>query len=104
MTNIILLAKNECHICGKNVLPEEKIIEHNHLTVQYRDVAHNACNLKLCIKKESFKIPVIFHNGEHYDFHMGLFDKISKLFLIRIKFIYRLAGKIILFSKIRVIS
>ena len=35
----------------------------------FRDSAHQECNLKLRIKPENLKIPVIFHNLRGYDSH-----------------------------------
>ena len=45
------------------------IRDHYHFTVEYRDVAHNICNLKFNMSNE---IPVIFHSGSQYDHHQQI--------------------------------
>ena len=47
-----MLIKDLCHITGK-----------------FRGSAHQECNLKLRIKPENLKIPIIFHNLRGYDSH-----------------------------------
>ena len=61
---------NECHICNKKYTNEDiKVRDHCHITGKYRGSAHQDCNLKLRIKPEEIKIPVIFHNLRGYDSH-----------------------------------
>ena len=61
---------NECHICNKKNTNEEiKVRDHCHITGKYRGSAHQECNLKLRVKPEEIKIPVIFHNLRGYDSH-----------------------------------
>ena len=61
---------NECHICNKKYTNEDiKVRDHCHITGKYRGSAHQYCNLKLRIKPEEIKIPVIFHNLRGYDSH-----------------------------------
>ena len=57
-----------------------KVRDHCHITGLYRGSAHNDCNLKLRIKPEEIKIPVIFHNLKGYDSHfiMQQIGKIAK--------------------------
>ena len=43
-----------------------KVRDHCHYTGEYRDAAHNTCNLKHSVPK---KIPIVFHNGSNYDYH-----------------------------------
>ena len=43
--------------------------DHCHITGKFRGSAHQECNLKLRIKLEDTKIPVIFHNLQGYDSH-----------------------------------
>ena len=43
--------------------------DHCHITGKFRGSAHQECNLKLRIKPEDIKIPVIFHNLRGYDSH-----------------------------------
>ena len=54
--------------------------DHCHITGKYRGSAHQECNLKLRIKPEEIKIPVIFHNLRGYDSHfiMQQIGKIAK--------------------------
>ena len=61
---------NECHICTKKYTNEDiKVRDHCHITGKYRGSAHQDCNLKLRIKPEEIKIPIIFHNLRGYDSH-----------------------------------
>lgn len=55
-----------CHIC-KELLFDDKVCDHDHVTSEYRGAAHSRCNLsyKVC----SF-IPVVFHNLSGYDAHL----------------------------------
>ncbi|XP_044594088.1 probable DNA polymerase [Cotesia glomerata] len=57
-----------CHICGKNFKSKDEIRcrDHNHLTGNYRGPSHQTCNLNY---KQSFTIPVVFHNLSGYDAH-----------------------------------
>ena len=59
-----------CHICGKKYTDKDvRIRDHCHITGKFRGSAHHECNLKLRIKPEDIKIPVIFHNLLGYDNH-----------------------------------
>ena len=52
-----------CSICAEPFKPADKIVhEHDHLVGEYKDPAHNACNLNYCIDPEKVKIPCIIHN------------------------------------------
>ena len=44
-----------------------KVRDHCHYTGKYRGAAHDTCNLRYKIRKE---IPVVFHNGSTYDYHL----------------------------------
>ena len=60
----------ECHICDKQYTDKDiKVRDHCHITGKYRGSAHQDCNLKLKIKPEEIKIPVIFHNLRGYGSH-----------------------------------
>jgi hypothetical protein len=48
-----------------------KVRDHDHITGDFRGWAHSKCNLKLDITKQ--KIPVFFHNGSGFDFHLILY-------------------------------
>ena len=44
-----------------------KVKDHYHFTGKYRGAAHDICNLRYKIPKES---PLVFHNGSTYDYHL----------------------------------
>ena len=59
-----------CHICGEKYTNKDvRVRDHCHITGKFRGSAHQECNLKLRIKPEDIKIPVIFHNLRGYDSH-----------------------------------
>ena len=45
----------------------QKVRDHCYYTEKYRGADHSICNLRYKIKKE---IPVVFHNGSVYDYHI----------------------------------
>ena len=52
-----------CHICGEKYTDKDvRVRDHCHITGKFRGSAHQECNLKLRIKPENLKIPVILHN------------------------------------------
>ena len=55
-----------CHIC-KELLEDEKVRDHCHLTGKYRGAAHDKCNKKFRVPK---LIPIVFHNLAGYDCHL----------------------------------
>ena len=72
---------DKCHICGEKYTNKDvRVKDHCHITGKFRGSAHQECNLKLRIKPENIKIPVIFHNLRGYDSHfiMQQIRKISK--------------------------
>ena len=58
-----------CHTCTKP-LEDDKVRDHCHITGNYRDTAHNECNLMYWISKTGWKLPVIIHNLKGYDDHL----------------------------------
>ena len=59
-----------CHICGEKYTDKDvRVRDHCHITGKFRGSAHQECNLKLRIKQEDIKIPIIFHNLHGYDSH-----------------------------------
>ena len=59
-----------CQICGEKYTDKDvRVKDHCHITGEFRGSAHQECNLKLRIKPEDIKIPVIFHNLHGYDSH-----------------------------------
>ena len=60
----------KCHICDRQYQDEDiRVRDHCHITGEFRGSAHQDCNLKLQIKPDNIKIPVIFHNLRGYDSH-----------------------------------
>ena len=55
-----------------------RVGDHCHITGKFRGSAHQECNLKLRIKPENLKIPVIFHNLRGYDSHF-IMQQIGKI-------------------------
>ena len=68
-------AATTCWVCGEETMDGDeklrKVRDHCHFTRRYRGAAHNMCNLKL---KRDKSIPVLFHNGTGYDFHLFMRD------------------------------
>jgi len=61
---------DKCHICDKKYVGKDiRVRDHCHITGKYKGSAHQDCNLKLKIKPEEIKIPVIFCNLRGYDSH-----------------------------------
>ena len=59
-----------CHICGEKYADKDvRVRDHCNITGKFRGSAHQECNLKLKIKPDNIKIPVIFHNLRGYDSH-----------------------------------
>ena len=59
-----------CHSCGEKYTDKDvRVRDHCHITGKFRFSAHQECNLKLRIKPEDIKTPVIFHNLCGYDSH-----------------------------------
>ena len=58
------------HICDERYTDKDvRVRDHCQITGKFRGSAHQECNLKLRIKSEDIKIPVIFHNLQGYDSH-----------------------------------
>ena len=54
---------DKCHICSKKHTDKDvRVRDHCYITGKFIGPAHQECNLKLRIKPEDIKIPVIFHN------------------------------------------
>ena len=73
--------KDKCHICGEKYTDKD-VHDRDHccITGKFRGSAHQECNLKLRIKPEDIKVPVIFHNLRGYDsyFIMQQIGEIAK--------------------------
>ena len=77
-----------CHICDEKDTDKDVCVrDHCHITGKFRGSAHQECNLKLRIKPENIKIPVIFHSVRGYDSHfiMQQIREIAKNIDIQIK-------------------
>ena len=60
----------KCHICDQQYTDKDiRVRDHCRITGKFRGSAHQDCNLKLRIKPNNIKIPVIFHNLRGYDSH-----------------------------------
>ena len=63
-------AMNHCHNCGNKYTDKDvRVRDHCHITGKFRGSPHQECNLKLKIKSDDSKVPVIFHNLCGYDSH-----------------------------------
>ena len=61
---------DRCHICGEKYTDKDvRVRDHCQITGKFRGSANQECNLKLRIKPENIKIPVIFHNLRGYNSH-----------------------------------
>ena len=86
LTNEEMLTYNKatkCYLCNKP-LDGDKVMDHDHLTGNYRGPAHRSCNLQLKYRGKSstpslaknkweddgYMVPVIFHNLRGYDGHL----------------------------------
>ena len=58
----------ECWLC-EELLTEDKVRDHDHLTGKYRGAAHNICNIN-CKQMSSSFVPIVFHNFSGYDCHL----------------------------------
>ena len=69
-----------CYICKKEFDTSDKkhhkVRDHCHYTSKYRGAAHNICNLRYKISKE---IPIVFHNGSTYDYHIIIKELVIEL-------------------------
>ena len=61
--------QNVCYICEKEFSTDRKyrkVRDHCHCTGKFRGAAHDNCNLRYKIPKET---PIVFHYGSVYDHH-----------------------------------
>lgn len=82
-----------CHIC-ENLLWNDRVRDHCHITGLYRGASHRHCNLQYKIPKF---IPIFFHNLSGYDCH--LFIKKLGEYPGQIKIIPKTKEKYITFTK-----
>ena len=71
----MLLEQKVCYICEKTFSADDKkyykVKNHCHYTGKYRGAAHDICNLRYNTPRY---IPVVFHNGSTYDYHIIIKD------------------------------
>ena len=61
---------DKCYICDKEYTNKDvRVGDHCHINGKFRGSAHQECNLKLWVKPEDIKIPVIFPSLRGYDSH-----------------------------------
>ena len=68
-----------CYICKKRFFKHKnylKVRDHDHYTGIYRGAAHSLCNLRYSTQVD---IPVIFHKGSNYDFHLIITELAKKI-------------------------
>ena len=63
---------DKCYICEKKFFEDKKnnyikVRDHCHYTGKYKGAGHKICNL---LYNTPRKIPVVFHNGSNYDYHL----------------------------------
>ena len=62
-----------CWICENEIIKiKDKVKDHCHFTGKFRGPAHKSINLKLKIKPNVTKVPVVIHNLKGYDSHLIL--------------------------------
>ena len=70
---------DKCHICGEKYTDKDvRVTDHCHITGKFRGSAHQECHLKLRIKPESLKMPIIFHSLRGYGSHF-IMQQIGKI-------------------------
>ena len=79
---------SEWWIC-ENIIIEDKVRDHYHITGKYRGAAHKECNLQIKISNKS---PVTFPNLEGYDGHI-IFRELNNSENINIKVILKSTEK-----------
>ena len=67
MTNEGIYKNSHIFWICREELNTGKVRDHCHITGNFREAAHNQCNLKLKMPK---KLPIIFHNLKGYDGHL----------------------------------
>ena len=68
-----------CYICKKEFDKSDKkhhkVRDHCHYKGKYRGAAHNICNLRYKVPKET---PVVFHNDSTYDYHFTIKELVKE--------------------------
>ena len=71
-----------------------KVKDYCHYTGKYRGAAHDICSLRYKIQTE---IPVVFHNGSTYDYHV-IIKELAEEFEGEFECLIETTGKNIIFS------
>ena len=71
-----------------------KVKDHCHYTGKYRSAAHSICSLRYKTPKE---IPVVFHNGSTYDYHL-IIKELAEEFKEQFECLGEITEKYITFS------
>ena len=66
-----------CSLCDEQFMEkpsreEEKVPDHSHVSGYYRAPSHFRCNRAFQLRKQSWKLPIFFHNAQKYDSHFIL--------------------------------
>ena len=60
-----------CAISCKKPCGVDRVRDHDHITGEYRGMAHKKCNLEEGKKNtKHYRVPVVFHNLKNYDGHL----------------------------------
>ena len=70
-------SNNICRLCEKEIISDDKIRDHCHLTGKYRGPDHNKCNI-IVTQKPSHFIPFALHNFSNYDCHLFFKNQVEK--------------------------
>lgn len=85
-----------CHICEKKFQENEvRVRDHDHISGNFRGIAHYDCNINLNWK--NWKIPVFFHNLKNYDSHF-IISEVNKQSTGKVSVIANSSEKFVTFS------
>ena len=64
-----MLHQSHCHTCKSELTPNNKYLDHCHVTGKVRRYSCNICNLNFKFKDY---VPIILHNLSNFDAHLIL--------------------------------
>jgi len=86
----------QCHVCEKPFASDDtRVRDHRHLTRRYRGPAYSNCNPNY---KDSYHIPVVFHNLSGYNAHF-IIKEIDTAYEGRVELLPLTKEKYISFTK-----